>query len=134
LIVDDFEPWRRAVRSILDHDSDFEVIGECSDGPDAVQKSGELLPDLILLDIHLPTMNGFVAAEQIRKISPETKILFLSAHRSFDAVREALRIGGGLVLKADASRDLLPVIRAVIRNEPSIRFSFLDEQPNSDEI
>src|SRR5215469_3952428 len=90
LIVDDFEPWRRAVRAILDNDSEFEVVGECANGSEAVQKSGELQPDLVLLDIQLPVMNGFVAAQRISEISPDTKVLFLSAHRSIDVVREAL--------------------------------------------
>lgn len=127
LVVDDFEPWRRAVRSILANDSDLEVVGECSDGSKAVQKSSELQPDLVLLDVQLPGMNGFVAAQQICKISPKTKILFLSGQSSFEFVREALRIGGGMVRKADAHRDLLPVIRAVIGNEPFLRFEVLED-------
>ena len=72
-------------------------------------------------------MNGFVAAQQICKISPKTKILFLSGQSSFEFVREALRIGGGMVRKADAHRDLLPVIRAVIGNEPFLRFEVLED-------
>lgn len=126
LVVDDFEPWRRAVCSILGTDSDFEVVGECSDGADAVHRSGELQPDVVLLDVQLPGMNGFVAAEQISKISPKTKVLLLSAQRSFEVVREALRIGAGMIAKTDAHRDLLPTIRAILRNEAVVRFEFLE--------
>jgi DNA-binding NarL/FixJ family response regulator len=129
LIVDDFEPWRRAVRLILAEDADLEVVGESSDGLDAVQKSEELQPDLVLLDIQLPKINGLDAARQIRKVSPGTKILFLSSYHSLEMMREALRVGTGFVVKADAARDLLPIVRAVVRNEPFVRFRFLNDSP-----
>jgi two-component system NarL family response regulator len=135
LIVDDFEQWRRAIGSILSDDADLEVVGESADGLDAVQKSGELLPDLILLDIYLPKMNGLDAARQIRRVSPRTKILFLSSFRSFELMQEALKIGAGYVVKADAARDLLPIVRAVVRNESFVRFTVLDDgPPNPGEI
>ena len=127
LIVDDFEQWRCAVRRILADDSGIEVVGECSDGADAVRKTAELQPDLVLLDIQLPGMNGFVAAQRIAKVSPDTKILFLSAHRSLDVLREAVSIGAGLVAKADSARDLLPLIWAVVRNEPIVQFKMLND-------
>jgi DNA-binding NarL/FixJ family response regulator len=126
LIVDDFKDWRSAVGSILAEDADLEVVGESADGLDAVQKSGELLPDLVLLDIHLPKMNGLEAARQIRRVSPRTKILFLSSYHSLEVMREALKIGTAFIVKADAGRDLLPIVRAVVRNEPFLRFRFLD--------
>jgi DNA-binding NarL/FixJ family response regulator len=135
LIVDDFESWRRTIRSILVDDSDLEVIGESSDGLDAVRKSGELRPDLVLLDIQLPGVNGFVAAQRIAKISPGTKILFLTSYRCLEFMQEALGIGAGLVVKAEAGQDLLPAIRAIIRNEPFLRFKILDENsPDSDDM
>jgi DNA-binding NarL/FixJ family response regulator len=135
LIVDDFEQWRRAIASILSEDADLKVVGESADGLDAVQKSGELLPDLILLDIQLPKMNGLDAARQIRRVSPRTKILFLSSYRSFEVMREALKFGSGYVVKADAGRDLLPIVRAVVRNESFIRFTVLDDGlPNPGEM
>jgi DNA-binding NarL/FixJ family response regulator len=133
LIVDDFEPWRRSVRSILAKDVDLEVIGESSDGLEAVQKSQELQPDLVLLDIQLPTMNGLEAARQIRKILPGTKILFLSSYQDIEVMRDALRVGAGFVVKADAGRDLIHLLKAVIQNEPFVRFRFLHAgKPNPD--
>jgi len=135
LIVDDFEQWRRSMYSILAEDADLEVVGESGDGLDAVQKSGELLPDLVLLDIELPKMNGLDAARQIRRVSPRTKILFLSSYHSIEVMREALKIGAGFVVKADAARDLLSIVRAIVRNEPFVRFRFLDDGlPNSGEM
>ncbi|MGC1300721.1 MAG: response regulator transcription factor [Alloacidobacterium sp.] len=117
-IVDDSEPWRRAVRSLLQRDKDLEVICEGSDGLEAVQKSAELQPDLVLLDIGLPNLNGMEAARQIRKVSPGSKIIFLTSHDSPELVQEALRIGAlGFVIKSDAASDLLRAVRAVIRNQ-----------------
>jgi DNA-binding NarL/FixJ family response regulator len=127
LVVDDFEKWRKTICSILAEDTDFEVIGESADGLDAVQKSRQLLPDLVLLDIGLPGQNGLDAARQILVISPRTKILFLSADHVLDVIREALNIGAGFVLKEDAGQNLLAIARSIIRNEPLVRFSLLDE-------
>jgi DNA-binding NarL/FixJ family response regulator len=127
LIVDDFESWRLAIRSILVNDSELEVVGESSDGQDAVRKSEELRPDVVLLDIQLPGLNGFVAAQRIAKISPGTKILFLTAHRCLEFVQEALGIGAGVIVKADADEHLLPAIRAIIRDEPFLRVKILNE-------
>jgi DNA-binding NarL/FixJ family response regulator len=121
LIVDDFEQWRNHVRSMLAGEADLEVVGESSDGLEAVQSSEALQPDLILLDIELPKMNGLDAARHIRMVSPGTKILFLSSYHCLDIMREALKLGAGFVVKADAGRDLLFIVRAIIRNEPLAR-------------
>ena len=118
LIVDDFEPWRRAVCSILQQDKDLKVICQGSDGLEAVQKSTELQPDLILLDIGLPNLNGMEAARQIRKVSPASRIIFLTSYDDPELVQEALRIGAlGFVIKSDAASDLLRAVRAVLRNQ-----------------
>jgi len=114
-------------------DSDLEVIGESSDGLDAVRKSEELRPDLVLLDIQLPGLNGFVAAQRIAKISPGTKILFLTSYRCLELIQEALGIGAGLVVKTEAGEHLLPAIRAIIRDEPFLRVKILDENSPSSE-
>lgn len=117
-IVDDYQPWRQAVCSILQQQKDLEVICEAWDGLEAVQKSAELQPDVILLDIGLPKLNGLEAARQIRKISPASRILFLTMHDSPEVMEKALKSGAsGLVVKSDTASDLLPAVRAVMRNE-----------------
>lgn len=130
LVVDDFERWRIAICSILAEDADFEVIGESPDGLDAVRKSGELFPDLVLMDIGLPGLSGLDAARQILEVSPRTKILFLSAAHVLEVIREALTIGAGFILKADASQNLLAIAKSIVRNEPFVRFSVLDDIPD----
>ena len=125
LIVDDHGPWRRAISSILQQQKDLEVICEASDGIEAVEKSAALHPDVVLLDIGLPSLNGFEAARQIRKVSPGSRILFLTSHDSPDLVREALRIGAlGFVIKSDAASDLLPAVSAVMRDQRFVRTRF----------
>ena len=127
LIVDDYEPWRRYVRSILEADADLVILGESADGLDAIKQSEELQPGLILLDIQLPSMNGLEVARQIGVVSPDTQVLFLSSTQSVEVMREALKFGAGFVMKSDAEQDLLPIVRAICRNEPFVRFRFLDE-------
>jgi len=92
----------------------LQIIGEVSDGLEAVQKAEELKPDLIVLDIGLPSLNGFEAARRIRKVAPETKILFVSQESSADVVQEALSLGAlGYVVKTHAGSDLLAAVEAV---------------------
>ena len=115
LVVDDYEPWRRFVCSTLQQRPELQVIGEVSDGSEAVRSAEELQPDLILLDIGLPTLNGIEAARRIRSLSPKSRILFLSENRSRDIADEALRAGGsGYVAKSDAKRELLLAVEAVL--------------------
>jgi DNA-binding NarL/FixJ family response regulator len=118
LVVDDYEPWRGFVTSTLRKQPELQIIGEASDGREAVEKAQELLPELILLDISLPLMNGFEAAGQIRELAPNAKILFISEHRSRDMVEEALRTGAlGYVVKSGAARELLPAVEAAIQGK-----------------
>jgi len=118
LIVDDSRAWRQAIRSMLHIHFDLVIIGECSDGLEAVQKSEELQPDLILLDVGLPNLNGLEAARQIRKVAPASRILFLSSYQWPEIVHEAMSVGAlGFVLKVKASRELLPAIRTVLRDQ-----------------
>jgi DNA-binding NarL/FixJ family response regulator len=130
-MVDDCEAWRKAVRRLLAECGCVEVVGESPDGHNAMQKSNELRPDLVLMDIGLPGMNGLDAARRIGVVSPGTKILFLSANSDPDVVREALRTGAGFLAKADAARDLLPLIKAIVRNEPFLRFRALGDDPSN---
>jgi DNA-binding NarL/FixJ family response regulator len=114
LLVDDSEPWRRFVCSKVQQEPELQIICEATDGLLAVHKAKELKPDLILLDIGLPTLNGVEAARTICKLVPKSKILFLSQELSADVVLEALGIGSAFVLKADASKELIPAIRTAI--------------------
>jgi DNA-binding NarL/FixJ family response regulator len=114
LVVDDSEPWRRFVCSTLGKRPELQVICEVSDGLVAVQKAKELQPDLIVLDIGLPTLNGMEGAGRIRKLAPESKILILSQESSADVVQEALSVGAlGYVVKAHAGTELLAAVDAV---------------------
>jgi DNA-binding NarL/FixJ family response regulator len=118
LVVDDNEPFRRFVRTTLSTKPELEIIGEVSDGLEAVQKALELQPALIVLDIGLPGLNGIEAARRVRKLSPTSTILFLSQESSPEIVQEALCLGAlGYVIKAHAARDLLNGVEAVLRNK-----------------
>ena len=124
LIVDDFENWRRQVHSLLQARPAWQVIAEASDGSEAVQKAEDLKPDLILLDIGLPKLNGIEAARRIRQRSPSSKIIFLSQNSDLDVVRAALGTGAlGYVLKTDAGRELLPAVDAVLRGKQFVSSS-----------
>lgn len=115
MVVEDFQPFRQLVCSKLQENSELQVICEVSDGLDAVQKAEELQPDLILLDIGLPTLNGIKAAHRILGFAPESKIIFLTQETSPDVVQEAMRLGAwGYVFKIYAARDLLLAIDAVV--------------------
>jgi DNA-binding NarL/FixJ family response regulator len=118
VVADDFESWRRFLSSTLQNQPKYRVICEVSDGLEAVRKAHELRPDLILLDIGLPTLNGIEAARQIHELSPKSKILFVSENRSWDLVKEALGAGGnGYLVKSDAGSDLLPAMEAVLQGK-----------------
>ena len=116
LVVDDHEAWRRFYLTTLQKRPELQVIGQAFDGSEAVHIAQEVQPDLILLDIGLPIMNGIEAARRIRKVSPASKILFVSENRSRDIVEAALTTGaGGYVVKADAAGELLPAVDAVLQ-------------------
>jgi DNA-binding NarL/FixJ family response regulator len=115
LVVEDFAPFRKFVCTTLGKRADLQVICEVSDGLEAVHKAEELKPDLILLDIGLPTLNGIDAARQIRKLSPDSKIIFLSQESSANVVQEALALGAwGYVVKTRAASELLAAVESVI--------------------
>jgi DNA-binding NarL/FixJ family response regulator len=118
LLVDDYEPFRRFVASILQQESELQIVAEVSDGVEAVRKTAELQPDLILLDIGLPQLSGIEVGRRIRRLSPTSKIIFLSQQSSPDFVEEAFRLGAwGYVFKVDAGRELLAAVNAALRGE-----------------
>lgn len=116
LLVEDYEPFLQHVSSTLRQHSSLEVVGEAQNGIEAVESAATLQPDLILLDIGLPGLNGIDAASRIRALAPSARIVFLTQESSPDVVQEALRVGAwGFVLKSQAARDLPRAIEAVIR-------------------
>jgi DNA-binding NarL/FixJ family response regulator len=116
MVVDDFEPWRAFVASELQNESEVQVVCEVADGLKAVESSARVQPDLILLDIGIPTLNGIEAARQIRVRAPMSKILFVTQESSIDLVTEALRLGAwGYLVKSDAESELLPAVKALLQ-------------------
>jgi len=115
LVVDDVVLFRQFVVELLEKRPELQVVGEASDGLEAIQKAIELRPDLILLDIGLPSLNGIEVARQMRSLVPESKIIFLTQESSADVVQEALGLGArGYVVKIKARVDLFAAVEAVL--------------------
>lgn len=124
LVVDDYEPWHGFVANVLKKQPELEIVGCVSDGLLAVEQAEQLQPDLILLDIGLPTLNGIEAATRIRQLSPSSKILFVSENHSADIAEKALSTGaGGYVVKSDAGTELLAGIQAILKGKRFISAS-----------
>jgi DNA-binding NarL/FixJ family response regulator len=115
LVVDDFVPFRRLMCSTAGKIPGLQIVGEAADGLEAVRLAEELKPDLVLLDIGLPALSGIEVARRIRKLSPESKILFVSQESSPEVQQEALSLGWGYVVKTSAGTDLLAALEAVIQ-------------------
>ena len=114
LVVDDHEVVRRVICSLVSSDPALDVVCQSADGEGAVEKAEEIQPDLVLLDISLPGISGIEAGRRIRRVSPDSYIIFLSQHDSLQMVENALRVGGhGYVTKMDAGAELLKAIRTV---------------------
>jgi DNA-binding NarL/FixJ family response regulator len=117
LIADDHEVARRGVRSLLEAHPGWEVCGEAKDGREAVECANKMKPDVVLLDIGMPSLNGLDAARQILAASPEIRILILTMHDSEQVVREVLAVGArGFLLKSDAGRDVVAAVEALQHN------------------
>lgn len=125
LLVDDFVSWRRFVASLLHKNPEWQIVCEASDGLEAVQEAGKLQPDLIVLDISLPKLNGIEAAPSIRKLAPKSKILFISENHSSDIAAAALSAGGhGYVVKSNCLSELLIAVEAVLQGKQFVSSTF----------
>jgi len=114
LLVDDHPIVRQGLKTLLAGHPGWEVIGEASDGMEAVDKADSLRPDVMVLDVTMPRMNGLEACRLIRQKAPGMEILFVTQHDSPQMMREALEAGArGYVVKSNAARDLLEAVEAV---------------------
>ena len=114
LIADDHEVARRGVRALLEGHPGWQVCGEAADGREAVNSAARLRPDVVLLDIAMPGLNGLDAARQILAAAPQTRVLILTMHDTEQVVREVLAAGAlGFLLKSDAARDLVAAVEAL---------------------
>ena len=114
LIADDHEVVRQGIRIIVQSSPNFEICGEASDGRQAVQLAAQLKPDIVVVDIGMPNLNGLDATKQIVQHDHKTKVLVLTMHESEQIVREVLAVGArGYLLKSDAGRDLLSALEAL---------------------
>jgi DNA-binding NarL/FixJ family response regulator len=124
LVADDYEPFRRLVSSTLPKQPQLQLVGEASDGVEAVQKAQELKADIILLDVNLPKLNGFEVGRRIREHLPQLKIIFFSGDRSSDIAAEALRMGAyGYLVKSDAGKELVRALEAVLEGKQYVSSS-----------
>ena len=114
LLVDDHPIVRQGLKTLLEGRDGWEVIGEASDGAEALEKAKELRPDVMVLDVTMPRMNGLEACRVLRKRTPQLEVLFVTQHDSPQMMREALEAGArGYVVKSNAARDLLAAVEAV---------------------
>ena len=118
LLADDHEVVRRGLRALLETHAGWEVCGEAADGRAAVERAQALAPDIVVMDIGMPQLNGFEATRQILERTRGIEVLVLSMHESEQFVREVIGAGArGYVLKSDAGRDLLAAVEALLRRE-----------------
>jgi len=118
LIADDHEIVRRGLRALLQEQPGWQVVAEVTNGREAVVKANEFKPDVAILDITMPSLNGLDATKQIAKVSPGTKVLILTVHDSDQLIPKVLEVGArGYILKADARRDLITAAKALLSNK-----------------
>ena len=118
LVADDHEIVRRGLRALLANRPEWQICAEATEGREAVEQARQSQPDVVILDIGMPGLNGLEAARQIRKVSPRSEILILTMHESEQVVQEVLAAGArGYVLKSDAGRDLVAAVEALSRHK-----------------
>ena len=121
LVADDFEAWRVRVRHLLKAQPEWQIVTEAADGTEAIRKTIEMRPDVVLLDLSMPHVSGLEAAETILKSLPEVRIIFLTMNNDKEVMGAALAMGAkGYVLKANAGRELLPTISRVLLGRPFV--------------
>lgn len=113
LIVDDNPRVRSGIRMLLQKHEDWTICGEASDGIEAVRKAAEFKPDVILLDISMPNMDGLTALPLIREVSPDSQIIVLTLHESLDTARAASRAGANAYIAKSLMNELLPALEAL---------------------
>ncbi|MGD0542856.1 MAG: response regulator transcription factor [Candidatus Acidiferrales bacterium] len=119
LIADDHDLMRRGVKALLQSHAGWEIVGEAHTGREAVSKAEELKPDVVILDISMPDLNGVDAAKRIRKASPDTEVLILSVHYSDQLIRDILEAGvRGYIVKSDSDRDLVIAVETLANHKP----------------
>jgi two-component system, NarL family, response regulator NreC len=119
LLADDHTILREGIRSLIEDEHDMHVVGEAEDGQSAVKMALQLEPDVVLLDIAMPLLNGLEVTRQIRKALPHVKVLALTMHDNEEYIRQILAAGAlGYILKDTAARDLLGAIRSVYKDMP----------------
>jgi DNA-binding NarL/FixJ family response regulator len=130
MVVEDFAPFREFIRSTLGKIHNLRIICEVSDGQEAIQRAEELKPDLILIDIGLPTLNGIASARRICELSPDSKIIFVSHESNPDVVQEALNLGArAYVAKARAGTDLAAAVEAVLAGRRYVSKGLISNDP-----
>lgn len=119
IVADDHEVVRRGLREILQTEPGWEVVAEAANGREAVRKVEEHRPDVVVIDLSMPEMNGLTATKQILQTHPKTEVVLLTMHDSEQTISEVLQTGArGYVLKSDAGRDLVTAVRAVSNHTP----------------
>jgi DNA-binding NarL/FixJ family response regulator len=119
LLADDHEIVRHGLRTLLESQEGWSVVGEASNGNDAVEKTIKLVPDVVVLDVGMPELNGLEAIRRIRHALPQVEVIVLSVHEAEQVVRNALGSGARAYLaKSDAGRDLVAAVEAALRHKP----------------
>lgn len=119
LLADDHSLMRRGLRSILESQAGWQICGEAHTGREAVAHAAQLRPDVVILDVCMPELNGIEATRQIRKASPRSEVLILSVHESTHLVREVIEAGArGYLLKSDSDRELVAAVDSLARHKP----------------
>jgi len=126
-LADDHELFRKGIRALLEDHQNWRIVGEASNGREAVEKIVKLKPDIAILDVGMPEMNGLEATRQIMALLPSTRVLILTMHESEQLVREVLSAGArGYVLKSDPGTSLISAIQALLDNKSFLASSLSD--------